>query len=74
MISDFDERNAKLAAKSTAPVGTRRASNAQSSGGRDDSLDDDLDRERLEPGPDGGGEGSAGADPAKPRGPENSNT
>lgn len=36
--------------------------------------DEDLERERLEPGPNTGGRGDTGADPAHPKGPENSNT
>lgn len=42
----------------------RKSTNQSSSGGRDDRLDEDLDKERLEPGLNGEGTGSAGADPA----------
>lgn len=34
-------------------------------GGRDDTLDEDLDRERLEPGPDTDGKGDVGANPSR---------
>lgn len=42
-------------------------------GGRDDTLDEDLDRERLEPGLNAEGTGGAGANAAKAKG-GNSNT
>lgn len=36
-------------------------------GSRNDTLDEDLNRERLEPGLNAEGTGGAGADPAKPK-------
>jgi hypothetical protein len=49
--------------------GTRGApqpSGAGHAGSRDDRLDEELNRERLEPGLDAEGSGGAGARPAKP--------
>lgn len=43
-------------------------------GSRDDTLDADLERERLEPGMNSGGEGESGADPNKSKPVGNSNT
>lgn len=51
----------KLRRKPTAP-------------GRDDTIDDELEKERLESGLDSGGEGEAGADPSEPHSDGNSNT
>jgi hypothetical protein len=42
--------------------------------GRDNTLEADLERERVEPGMGAGGTGGAGADPAAPHGGGNSNT
>lgn len=42
--------------------------------GRDDTIDPDLERERLEPGLNAGGEGEAGADPSTTHSDGNSNT
>lgn len=41
---------------------------------RDDRIDEELERERLEPGLNAGGQGDTGADPATPRSDGNSNT
>lgn len=40
----------------------------------DNTLDEDLNRERLEPGQNAQGTGGAGARPSSPKGGENSNT
>lgn len=42
--------------------------------GRDDTIDEDLEQERLKPGLDAGGEGEAGAAPSNPHSDGNSNT
>lgn len=43
-------------------------------GGRDDTLDADLERERLEPGFNTDGKGDVGADPSRRGGDQNSNS
>jgi len=43
-------------------------------GGRDDTIDEDLEQERLDPGLNAGGDGEAGADPSSTRSLGNSNT
>lgn len=45
-----------------------------STSGRDDTLDEDLEQERLTPGLNAGGDGEAGADPASTHSDGNSNT
>ena len=42
--------------------------------GRDDTIDEDLEQERLTPGLNAGGDGEAGADPASTHSDGNSNT
>lgn len=42
--------------------------------GRDDTMDEDLEQERLTPGLNAGGDGEAGADPASTHSDGNSNT
>lgn len=42
--------------------------------GRDDTIDDELEKERLQPGLDAQGEGEAGSGPSNPRSDGNSNT
>jgi len=74
MANRMNNTNKPLSA--TGPGGLGRAVHAKSvadqappdSGGRrDDSLDEELNRERLEPGLNAEGTGGAGANPAKPK-------
>ena len=74
VTSHSHDEQSEIADKPAEMGSEIRTLGSDANGGRDDTLDEDLNRERLEPGLDSAGKGSAGADPSKPRGPENSNT
>jgi hypothetical protein len=56
------------------PATAEDAASNSHAGQRDDRLDEELERERLEPGFNTDGEGDVGANPARSKTPGNSNT
>ena len=71
---DTQSRNAAPARRAHEEKQAAKLSRKPPSPGRDDTLDEDLERERLEPGLDAEGSGGAGADPAGHHEDSNSNT
>ncbi len=75
-IDDGEQTESKASGGDRRPEDLQRDSLQRQAptGGRDDTIDEDLEQERLDPGLNAGGDGEAGADPSSTHSHGNSNT